>query len=344
MFAEFKKILASFHILHLCKVSESNFQITLPNGSIFIFKGADDIEKLKSISGIDDAFLEEATEFTLDDYSQVNLRLRSKKPHNQITICFNPVSKSNWIYKRFFEGEPDLKNVTIVHTTYKDNKFLPQSYIDSLEEMIHSNPTYYKIYALGAFASLGKLIYTNWEKQEFDVYELMRKGYHARFGLDFGFSADPTAFIGFLVDRENKTLYFFDELYQKGMTNEDITDWIFERGYSKEIITADSSEPKSIMEIKRNGVRRIKSAKKGNDSVNWGISFSQGWKFVVHPRCVNFIEELENYEYQKDKKTNEYLNKPVDAFNHLMDAMRYGLEDEMPENRMNTMQKGALGI
>ncbi|WDS60577.1 terminase large subunit [Bacillus phage BC-6] len=290
--------------------------------------------------------IEEATELTKDDFSQLNLRLRSRKPNNQIILMFNPVSKMSWIYKDFFEGNPDLtkKNATIIHTTYKDNKFLPQEYIDALHEMMDSNPTYYRIYALGEFASLGKLIYTNWTTQEFDVYELLGQGMHARFGLDFGFSADPTAFVGFLVDKPNKTLYFFDEMYQRGMTNEDIAQELFDRGYSKEIITADSSEPKSILELKRNGIRRIKSAKKGNDSVNWGINFAQGWKMVVHPRCTNLIEELENYEYQKDKKTNEYINKPVDAFNHLLDAMRYGLEDEMPENRMNTMQKGALGI
>lgn len=328
----------------MCKVSESNFQITLPNGCVFIFKGMDDSEKLKSISGLDDVFLEEATELTLDDFSQINLRLRSKKPHNQITLCFNPVSKSNWIYKRFFEGEPNLDNVTILHTTYKDNKFLPQSYIDSLNEMLDSNATYYKIYALGQFASLGKLIFTDWEKKEFDHFDLLKEGMHARFGLDFGFSADPTAFIAFLVDRPNKTLYFFDELYQKAMVNDDIADWLLDRGYAKEHITADSSEPKSIMELKRSGIRRIKPALKGNDSVSWGINFAQGWKFVVHPRCVNFIEELENYEYKKDKKTNEYLNKPHDDFNHLMDAMRYGLEEEMPSTRMSTQTKGALGF
>lgn len=259
-------------------------------------------------------------------------------------MMFNPTSKQSWIYKNYFEGNPELKDTTIVHTTYKDNKFLPEGYISALKEMMNTNPVYYRIYALGEFASLGKLIYTNWETQEFNPHDLINKGFHMRTALDFGYSADPTAFIAFFVDRKTKTLYFFDELYQKGMTNDDIAEWLYENGYSKAVITADSSEPKSIMELKRNGIRRIKPAKKGNDSLSWGINFAQGWKFIVHPRCVNFIEELENYEYQKDKKTNEYLNKPVDAFNHLMDAMRYGLEDEMPENRMNTMQKGALGI
>jgi len=344
VFAELKKTLSSFNILDLCKVSESNFTITLPNGSQFIFKALDDPEKIKSISGIDDIMIEEATELTLDDFSQLNLRLRSRKPNNQIVMMFNPVAKTNWIYKRFFEGDPELVDTSIVHTTYKDNRFLPTSYIDALEDMMHSNPTYYKIYALGVFASLGKLILTNWEAKEFNHFDLMKKGFVSRFGMDFGFSADPSTLVCTFVDRATKTIYIFDEMYQKAMTNVEIFEELQLRGYVKQEIIADSSEPKSIEELKRYGVRKIKPARKGNDSVLWGLNFLQGYKLIVHPRCVNMIEELENYEYQKDKKTNEYLNKPIDSYNHLIDALRYAIEPEMPSNRMNTMEKGALGF
>lgn len=345
VFAEMKAVLSSYGILDLCKVSESNFTIKLPNGSEFIFKSIDDPEKIKSISGIDDILIEEATELTLDDYSQLKLRLRSRNPHNQIIMMFNPVSKTNWVYKHFFEQKDHLINTKVLHTTYKDNKFLPKTYVESLENMMHTNPTYYRIYALGEFATLSKLIYENWKVEKFNIHDLIEKGISTpRFGLDFGFTNDPTTLTGSLVDRPNKTLYIFDEHYQKGMTNEDIAEMIFDKGYSKQVITADSSEPKSILEIKRNGIRKIKSAKKGNDSVMWGIQFLQGWNIVVHPNCKKTIEELENYSYMKDKKTNEYINKPIDEFNHILDALRYAMEDEMPENRMNTMTKGALGI
>ncbi|ARO62401.1 PBSX family phage terminase large subunit [Bacillus cereus] len=344
IFAEFKKNLSALQILDYCKVSESNFTITLPNGSQFIFKPMDDPEKIKSISGIDDIMIEEATELTLDDFSQLNLRLRSNKPNNQIIMAFNPVSKSNWIYKNYFEGNPELKDTTIIHTTYKDNKFLPQSYIDALHDMMRTNEAYYKIYALGEFASLGKLVFSNWKEEHFDPFELAQDGLIPRFGLDFGFSADPSTLVCTLVDRANKKIYVFDEMYQKSMTNIEIFEEINSRGYTKAEIIADSSEPKSIEELKRYGLRKIKASKKGNDSVLWGINFIQGYEIIVHPRCKNFIDELQNYEYQKDKKTNEYINKPIDAFNHLMDALRYALEPEMPRNRMSTMQKVALGI
>lgn len=346
VFAQMKHTLSSFGILDHCKVSESNFTITLPNGSQFIFKAMDDPEKIKSIQGLDDIMIEEATELTLDDFSQLKLRLRSQKPNNQIVMMFNPVSKTNWVYKEFFKDNPDLvaKDAYILHTTYKDNKFLPQSYIDGLHEMMNSNPTYYRIYALGEFASLSKLIYENYEVKEFDHFELIKKGLYARFGMDFGFSADPSTMVPFLVDKPQKTIYIFDEYYRKGVTNQEIYEDMCNMGFAKQEIVADSSEPKSIEELKRYGMRKIVPARKGNDSVMWGIQFIQGWKMVVHPRCEHFIEELENYSYVKDKKTNEYLNKPIDEFNHLMDALRYGMEKEMPSTRMNTQTKGALGF
>jgi len=347
VFAQMKHTLSSFKILDRCKVSESNFTITLPNGSQFIFKAMDDPEKIKSIQGLDDIMIEEATELTLDDFSQLKLRLRSQKPNNQIVMMFNPVSKSNWVYKEFFKDNPDLKakDAYIMHTTYKDNKFLPESYVNGLMEMMNSNPVYFRIYALGEFASLSKLIYTNWEEKLFNLPDLVSKGIsQPRFGMDFGFTNDPSTLVGVMVDRPNKTMYIFDEYYKKGATNEEIAEAIFDMGYSKQTITADSSEPKSILEIKRNGVRKIKPAKKGNDSLMWGIQFLQGWKMIVHPNCKETIEELENYAYVKDKKTNEYINKPIDEFNHVLDALRYAMEDEMPANRMNTGTKGAFGI
>ncbi|MDR5022732.1 PBSX family phage terminase large subunit [Bacillus thuringiensis] len=343
IFAEFKKGLSSFNILQHCKVSESNFSIKLPNGSEIIMKGTDDSEKLKSISGIDDIMIEEATEITLDDFSQLNLRLRSRKKNNQIVLMFNPVSKSNWCYKRFFEkGAPP--DCTIVHTTYKDNKFLPQSYIDALLEMMHSNPVYYKVYALGEFATLSKLIFTNWEKSWFDPYVHFKEGRKAHVGMDFGFSEDPTTLVSVIPDMQRKILYIFDEHYEKGMTNKDVFDMIVNKGYIRQRIIADSADPKSIEELKRLGVSKIKPSRKGNDSVLHGIQFIQQFKMVIHPSCTAIIEELENYTYEKDRKTNEYINKPIDKFNHILDALRYALEDVMPRGRVSTMEKTALGI
>ncbi|MDA1658814.1 PBSX family phage terminase large subunit [Bacillus cereus group sp. TH153LC] len=300
-------------------------------------------EKIKSISGIDDILIEEATELTVDDYSQLNLRLRSRKGNNQIVLMYNPTSKSNWVYKMFHEGKLP-ESCKVVHTTYRDNKFLPDSYIKALEDMMHTNPVYYKIYALGEFATLSKLIFTNWETSWFDPYAHFKEGRKAHFGMDFGFSEDPTTLVSVIPDMQRKILYVFDEHYEKGMTNKDVFDMIVNKGYIRQRIIADSADPKSIEELKRLGVSKIKPSRKGNDSVLHGIQFIQQFKMVIHPSCTAIVEELENYTYEKDRKTNEYINKPIDKFNHILDALRYALEDVMPRGRVSTMEKTALGI
>lgn len=343
VFDEFKTILSQFGILKLCKVKESDFTITLPNGSEFIFKGMDDPEKIKSIAGITDIIIEEATELSQKDYEQLQLRLRSRKKYNQIVLMYNPISKSNWVYKMFHEnGHPD--NALVVHTTYKDNRFLPADYVENYENIKVSNPQYYKIYCLGEFASTGKTVYTNWGVADFNYRELIKKGHTAYFGLDWGYTNDPSAFIASVVDRENKKIYIFDEHYEKSMLNSEIARMIIKKGYAKEVITGDSSEPKSIEEVKRSGVRRLKPARKGKDSVLHGIQFLQQFEIIVHPKCVNTKLELENYTWKEDKFTGEYLNTPNDEYNHLLDALRYSLEDVMPRNRMSSFNKALLGL
>ena len=313
---------------------DSLLTIQLYNGSQFIFKGLDDSEKIKSIAGIDDIVIEEATELTLDDFTQLNLRLRSANPHNQIHLMFNPVSKTNWVYKYFFQNELG-KDTFVLKTTWIDNKFLPKGYIDSLMKMKETNYTYYKIYAMGEFATLDKLIYTNWKKDptmgrdsimaEYKKLGLLKqlKPIH---GLDFGYTNDPTAFIAGLVDIKEKIIYLYDEHYEQGMTNEQIAKTLVYKGYSKAKIVAESAEPKSIDELKVKGVPKITPAKKGGDSLLNGIQFLHQFKIVVNPNtCPNTVVELENYTWQKDRKTNEYINVPNDTFNHIMDALRYAM-------------------
>lgn len=289
----------------------------------------DDSEKIKSISGIDDILVEEATEISLDSYSQLQLRLRSKKPNNQITLCYNPVSKANWVYKHFHEKGPP-ENCIVIQTTWKDNKFLPQEYINTLLEMQNTNLAYYKIYALGEFATLDKLIfpYTMWEVKDFNISTLKKSSeFQGVFGLDFGYTNDPSAFICSFVNLNTKTIYIFDEHYEKGMSNKDIAKMIENKGYSKEVITADSSEPKSIDELRKRGIYRIRAARKGKDSILNGIQFIQQFKLVIHPNCTQFKLELENYTWKKDKATGEYINTPCETFNHGIDGFRYSLEE-----------------
>lgn len=334
IFELFKTVLSDWHILDRCDVKESLLSITLPNGSTFIFKGLDDSEKIKSIANIDDIVVEECTEIDKQEFSQLGLRLRSKNPYNQIHVMFNPISKSNWVYEMWFQNGFDVKDTMVLKTTYKDNKFLPDDYINALLKMKQTDPVYYRIYALGEFASLDKLIYTNWEEFEFDWRKLLmqRPLSRALFGLDFGYVNDPSAFVAMLVDEAAKEIYIFDEFYEKGLLNDALAKKIKKKGYSKEIIVADSAEKKSIDEIRKYGIARIKPAKKGKDSIVNGIQLLKQYKIFVHPKCVNTIEELKNYAWKKDKITKEYINVPIDMYNHALDAMRYGIQGLKVDN------------
>jgi len=334
IFELFKTVLSDWHIISRCEVKDSLLHIILPNGSSFIFKGLDDSEKIKSIANIDDIVVEECTEIDKQEFSQLGLRLRSKNPYNQIHVMFNPISKSNWVYEMWFQNGFNPKNTMVLKTTYKDNKFLPQDYVDALLDMKVTDPIYFRIYALGEFASLAKLIYTNWEELDFDWRELMQQRPYARalFGLDFGYINDPSAFIGMIGDELHKELYIFDEFYEKGLLNDALALKILKKGFGKELIFADSAERKSIDEIKRNGVPRIRPAKKGKDSIINGIGILKQYKIYVHPRCENTIEELKNYAWKKDKITKEYINTPIDSYNHILDAARYGIQGMRVDN------------
>lgn len=327
IFADVLDCLATWQILPFCKVNQTNYTITLPNGAQFLFKGMQDPERIKSIKGLSDVVMEEASEFTLDDYTQLTLRLREPKhDKRQLFVMFNPVSKVNWTYKMWFDPKAkyDHSRVIVHHSTYKDNHFLDEDNIRTIEQLKLTNPAYYKIYTLGEFATLDKLVFPTYEKRRLHVQDL--RNLPSYFGLDFGFVNDPSAFVHVKVDQTRKIIYCLEEYTRKGLLNNEIAKVIKEMGYAKEIITADAAEQKSIAELKRDGILRIKPAKKGPDSIIQGISFMQQYQLVVDDRCVKLIEELENYTYQKDKKTNEYINKPVDSYNHVIDAIRYALE------------------
>lgn len=313
-------------------VNKSEYTIELINGSIILFKGLDDPEKIKSIEGITDIVVEEASELTEDDFDQLNLRLRANCGMLQIHLMFNPVSKANWVYKRFFEnGAPE--DTVIIHTTYKDNPYLPQEYIDSLLRLERRNPAYYKIYVLGDFATLDKLVFpvktVRLVSQE-EVKDLL-----FWIGMDFGYTNDPTAITWGYCDPTNHRLYITGEYNKKGMTNDVIAATITDLGFAKERIIADAAEPKSIAELRRLGINRIVGAVKGPDSVKNGIDRIQRYDIIIDERCVNTIEEFDNYTWIKDKKTGEYINQPVDTFNHHIDSIRYGTQNVM-KKRVHT--------
>ena len=326
IFEDVKQCLEAWGLLGACKVNNSAYRIELPNGAQFIFKGLDNPEKIKSIKGISDVVMEEASEFTLDDYTQLTLRLRDKKhPFKQIYLMFNPVSKVNWVYNAFFVKKP--KNTVIYQTTYKDNRFLDEVTKENIEELANRNEAYYKIYALGEFATLDKLVFPKYKKQLLNKEELSH--IPSDFGLDYGFINDPSAFIHVKIDEENKRLYILEEYVKKGLTNDKIAEAIKALGYSKEIIRADSAEKKSNQELRNLDIPRVIDVIKGPGSVMQGIQYILQYEIIVDERCVKTIEELENYTWKKDKATNEYINEPVDSYNHCLDAVRYAVQDRI---------------
>lgn len=333
-------ILSKFKIMDYCITNKTNFTIELPNGSQFLFKGLDNQEKIKSIVGITDIWCEEASEFVVEDIEQLDLRLRANADNLQMIFSFNPISKINWTYRRWFEKPCEDDKTLIIKSTYQDNKFLPQEYIDALERMRETNFTYWQIYANGEFSSLDKLIFTNWE-----LYQdgNIPTNIPLLVGLDFGYINDPSAMIVSRIDEANKIIYVIDEMYERGLLNNEIADRIIYKGLSKEVIIADSAEQKSIEEIRRLGVPRIKPAAKGQGSILQGIQKLQQYKLLVSPTCRNFIIELQNYSWEKDK-SGEYVNKPQDSFNHCCDALRYSLQCLDNKQKLQTISKAALGL
>ncbi|HEM4055892.1 TPA: PBSX family phage terminase large subunit [Streptococcus suis] len=336
IFEDVKQCLDYFQILDKCKVNNSAYRIELPNGAQFIFKGLDNPEKIKSIKGISDVVMEEASEFTLDDYTQLTLRLRDKKHKmKQIFLMFNPVSKVNWVYNAFFVKKP--KNTVVYQTTYKDNRFLDDVTRENIEELANRNEAYYKIYALGEFATLDKLVFPKYEKRLLNKEKLAHLPSY--FGLDYGFINDPSAFLHVKIDDENKKLYIIEEYVRKNLTNDKIAEAIQNLGYGKEEIRADSAEKKSNQELRNSGIPRIIDAKKGPGSVMQGIQYILQYDIVVDERCVKTIEELENYTWKKDKATNEYINEPVDSYNHCLDAVRYAIQDRIYKQKKSQKER-----
>jgi len=306
--------------------------VYLPTKQKFLFRGLDDPLSITSIT-VEKGFLcwvwfEEFYQITNeDDFNKVDMSVRGEVPDplfKQITGTLNPWNDKHWIKSRFFDIPAE--NTFTSTTSYECNEFLGDDDLQLFEEMRIKNPRRYDVEGLGNWGIAEGLVYNNWEEREFDYHKIVKERPEiiADFGLDFGYTADPTAFIAALLDEIEKEILVFDEHYQKGMRNDEIADMIMYKGYSKESITADSAEPKSIAEIRRFGVTRIRGARKGKDSILNGIQFLQGYKIIVHPKCTNTIFELNNYAW--DNRNGIVVNKPADSYNHLMDALRYAVE------------------
>ena len=296
------------------------------NGTEFKCLGLDEPEKIKGFSNASDVFMDEITAFNVEDIELIDGTLRSIKYNLplQMYFAFNPISKQNFVYKYFgFDTGIAPPHTFIHHSTYLDNIYLDSSYVERMEALKQRNYNRWKVEALGEFVTLDKLVYTNWRVEEFNHVDI--KG-QLICGLDYGFSNDISAFVASILDEVNKRIYVFNTWGDTGKTNAELVNIISSLGFAKSIIIADSSEPKSIEEMKRAGIQRIRPCKKGADSIMHGIQKLQNYELIIHPNCEGLIVELENYSWLKDKQSGEYINKPIDTFNHYLDALRYSLQ------------------
>ena len=324
---------------HLWRVPKGEHTLTyLPTGQQILFAGLDDPLKLTSITVaqgyLNFVWIEEAFQIEKQEmFETLEESIRGILPSHlfhQITLSFNPWSEDHWLRKRFYNDTYDREYtddlIYATTTDYTMNEFLDEVTLKRFEEMKIKRPNRFRVAGLGEWGIAEGLVYNNWEVLEFDPVKLLRSDFslEAAFGLDFGFTNDPSAFIAVIVDLRNKRLFIFDEFYKKRLLNNEIAEEIKIRGYSKDEIIADCAEAKSIEEIRSYGISRIKQSSKGKGSVNQGIQYIQQFDIYVHPKCTNTIMEFKNYVWEE--KNGITLNKAADNYNHLMDALRYALE------------------
>ena len=336
-FTELKWAIKRLKVEHLWQVKESPLEMTYtPTGQKIYFRGLDDPLKITSIAlevgVLCWMWIEEAYEITKEeDFDTLAESMLGDCPEGlfkQITLTFNPWSDRTWIKRRFFDvQDPDVLAMT---TNYMCNEWLSPADRKEFDRMQRSNPRRYRVAGLGEWGIVDGLIYEHWHEEAFTLDQLPADAQSA-FGLDFGYTNDPSALFCGFVSLSERRLYVWDELYKKGLSNRAIRDEIVRMGYGKERITADSADPKSIDELKGLGVR-VSGARKGKDSVNNGIQWIQDLEIIIHPRCVSFLTEVSNYQWKTDK-FNSKLNEPEDDNNHLMDAMRYALERFIQGNK-----------
>lgn len=313
--------------LWACKAGDPLEMTYTPTGQKILFRGLDDPMKVTSIAAETGSlcwmWIEEAYEIMRErDFDMLDESIRGKSGvFKQITLTFNPWNERHWLKKRFFDPEPD-EDILAMTTDYRKNEWLDEADRRLFEQMRRNNPRRYQVAGLGNWGVAEGLIYDNWREYEMTKPELQTA--QAICGMDFGYTNDPTAiFIGF-ADLQGGKIYVWDEIYEKGLTNRDIWSAVLEKGYGKELFIADSAEPKSIDELKGYGMR-VRGARKGKDSILSGIQWIQNFEILIHPRCVNFLREISGYAWESDR-FGRGKNVPVDEDNHLMDAMRYGVE------------------
>ena len=304
------------------KINRTDMTITFEgNGNMILCAGVDDPEKLKSIEGITGIWVEEANELYLEDFQELDRRLRGIfHVYVQIILTYNPILKTNWTYPRFFFGltKAELEDITKLRTTYKDNIYIKEdlAYKKLLESYTGNMRT---VFTLGEYGMLENAIYTNWEIIDDDKFP----DEEAICGLDFGF-INPNCLIKTVVDIDKKEIYVDELIYKRYQTIPELIGEMKLLNLQDIKIVADSEAPDKIEEIRRAGFSYAEGAKKEKGSVKAGIDYIQQFKIYITRRSVNVKKEIESYQRRKDKEGN-ILEEPEKGLDHAMDCIRYVL-------------------
>lgn len=346
-FALTKQIIYAWNLGHLFRINQSDMSITCTsNGNQMIFKGLDDREKLKSITferGIlTDIWIEEATEPSLEDFKQLQLRLRGKSAvPKQITLSFNPISALHWAKEFFFDVPLAPDQCTILKTTYLDNEFLEDADREAIEDLKNQDLTYYKIYGLGEWGVIGNIVFHNYVVEDFAyTADDLENVCH---GMDFGFvHASTLMSVGF----RERDIYIFDEQYFKKHTNPEFIARVDGSDFGKrERITADSAEPDRIKEWNKAGYR-VRAAKKGPGTLRMGIDWLKSRRMHIHAtRCPYTAREIPMYKHREDKDGNP-TEDYVELFDDCIAGIRYATESlwSRSKAKVGTISAGKLGL
>ncbi|WP_263853613.1 PBSX family phage terminase large subunit [Lapidilactobacillus bayanensis] len=334
-YSDLKWAANQLRVAHLFKFNESMPEITvIATGQKILFRGLDDELKITSVS-VDVGNLcwlwcEEAYQIeNQDKFDTVVESIRGSNPdpefYKQITLTFNPWSERHWLKRAFFDEETRYRDVFAITTTFRVNEWLDEQDRKRYLDLYRTNPRRARIVADGEWGVAEGLVFDNFDVVDFDPISKIKQIGVTAYGMDFGFSHDPTTLPELIYDAENKELWVYGELYKHGALIDDLVSEIKKRDLMTATIRADAASPQMIAELKAKGVRRVVPSNKGKDSIDTGITFLQGLKIHIHPSCEHTIEEFNTYVYDQDKEGN-WLNKPVDKNNHIIDAIRYAVE------------------
>jgi len=329
VFSLTKFLIDKYNLSEICKIKESSMNIDFINGSQIIHLGCDLSEKIKSIPNITSIWCEESTDFNSDDIQQLSLRLRGKTPsYKQIILTFNPISSNHWLKKNFFDNKAN--NCTIHHSTYKDNKFIDEEYINVLNNIRDNNLK--EIYQKGLWSLLEHQIFKNYEIIE-NIDKKLFNTNNMKFAIDWGFHDGILLLVGYY---ENN-VYILDELHCKDKNSKDFETVCHKRieslnknsriDHKKIKIICDNEDPSSIEQFRKSGLLTI-ACKKNKNSIQDSINWLKNRSIFINSNCKNIIEEISSFMYRKDLKTNIIYDFPdKNCKCHSLDALRYSIQD-----------------